>query len=410
MSNRLLCCTGSLDGGGSERQLWQLATRIDSRAFSPQIYVHYRRGRYLELVPDRIPIHAYWPQLPSRFHWPGKIHRDQVRHLTECIRREQISLVYDRTFHMTLVTAPACRSSGCPRVSVIVSPPSKDFRQSRERFAWIKKRRLRQAYLDPHATTLAVSASVAEDAAEFYRIPRSKIEVCASPIDIEAVREAARADVFSDAYPGTHSDSYSGASQGGQVQPEMRVVVVGRLSREKGQQLAIEAFARAVGKQNRANWSMDLLGEGPERNALQRRSAELKIDERVTFHGFVNNPYPFVKRADLLVIPSEYEGFPNVALEAMVLKTPVVATDCSGALSELLGRGERGQIVPVGDIEALTRAIVDFSQASAVWRERTARAEVFVADNHGLHQWLARMQEILERQAGVADAGKERQA
>lgn len=379
MSIRLLGCSGSLEGGGSERQLWQLATGIDSRQFSPQLYLLRRCGTYVAQTPSRIPIHDFESVQPEKglLQWPGKLHRAQVAHLSSLIRQQKIDIVYDRTFHMTLVTGPACRATRTPRVSVIVSPPSRDFPHSRERFAWLKKRLLRWAYCDPLGKTVAVSKSVAEDACHFYGLPPGRIESVASPIDIGQVEQAAQTE----------------------WQPEdaaeSRMCVVGRLSEEKGQRVAIAAFAKAVASEPSRRWCLDVVGDGPDRERLQALARTLGVEAQVRFHGFVANPYPIIKAAGLLVIPSEYEGLPNVALEAMVLRTPILATDCSGTLSELLGGDQRGLIVPVGDEERMAHAMQRRVEQEDVWRQRSQDAYQRVCREHALPAWLEKMEELL---------------
>jgi glycosyltransferase involved in cell wall biosynthesis len=386
---RLLCCSGSLEGGGSERQLWQLATNLDSARFTPEIYLLYRRGIYLSRLPARIPVHAFWSDFSeNQFFFPGQIHAKQGRHLAQLIRERGIDVVYDRTFHMTLITAAACRQTGTPRLSVIVSPPSLDFKRSRERFKWIKRRLLSKAYRDPLCSVLAVSQSVAEDAMQFYGLPRAKIQTVASPIDVEAVQQAAKMEV--------------GQLAAADQPWDLNLVVVGRLSAEKGQRLAIEALAVLRQQRPNLNVVLDIVGDGPDRELLERLAKTLGVEGQVRFLGFLENPYPLIRRAGLVLIPSVYEGLPNVALEAMGLGTPVLATESSGSLRELLGDRERGVLVPVGDTAALVREILNRVEQPADWEQRASLASHWVPEHHGLQPWCARMQQLLECRARSA--------
>lgn len=397
MTISLLCCSGSLDGGGSERQLWQLASNISRPEFDPQIYLHYRRGVFLERCAKDLPVHAFWDAYePAQFRIPGAIHRAQVQHLADLLRRQKIQVAYDRTYHMTLVTAAACALAGVPRVSVIVSPPSQDFGRAGERFGWWKKRKLRAAYSAAAAKTLAVSQSVAVDAAEFYGLDVNAIEIVPSPIDIDSVRQLSLEQT-----PEQNSlmSQVAGkaASQG--ALPRHRICVVGRLSDEKGQALAVEAFAPLAARDER--WELEIIGDGPDRGALERLAEQLGLAARVHFRGFMDNPYPAIQAADLVLVPSKYEGLPNVALEAMALGTPVIATNCSGSVRELLGdskmsgRGLRGQVVPAGDVARLSQALLAFEPTSPEWRDRVQMAQAWVASHHGLQQWLERMEALL---------------
>ncbi|MCA9158940.1 MAG: glycosyltransferase [Planctomycetales bacterium] len=380
MPMRILCCSGSMESGGSERQLWQLAVGLPAEHIEVQIYLIYRRGKYLSQIPARIAVHDFSSQqLESGPRYPGSIHRQQVKHLTKILREQQIDLVYDRTFHMTLVTAAACRATGTPRVSVIVNPPSSDFVRSQERFGWLKKRLLARAYRDPRSRCLAVSNSVAEDAASFYQIPKTCIEAIPSPIDIATVEQAAQADPT--AVPDRDTT--------------FRWLIVGRLAEQKGQRLAIEAMAKLKAMRPNQPIELTLIGDGPLRESLVERAKQLNLQSTVRFEGQLDNPYPWMQATDLLCIPSWYEGLPNVALEGMCLNTPIVASDCSGSVRELLGDG-RGCVVPVGDVDALAHAVLDRIEQPQRWQARASAARNWVTERHRLQPWLSHMQQLFE--------------
>lgn len=376
---RVLCCSGSLEGGGSERQLWQLASQLDRNQFAPSVYLLYRRGHYIEQLPSDVSVTAFWDEFDEqRRYWPGQIRRMQIRHLEQAIRKLRIDVVYDRTFHMTLLTAPAACRARVPRVSVVVSPPSADFQKSRERFRFLKKRLLAAAYRQSGCITIAVSQEVADDAAAFYGLVRSRIRVIPNPVDIEAVRAAAGSGC---------------AANLGTTKSNNRIAVVGRLSCEKGQRLALEAL-RIVNANRTQLRYMDIVGDGPDRAELEQLASQLGIAEYVKFHGFLPNPYPLIRASQLLCIPSEHEGLPNVALEAMALGTAVVATNCSGSLRTLFGANERGILIQPGDAQALA---AEFSAASIPNEKLTRRSQLaskWVEENHAMANWLNEMQSL----------------
>lgn len=425
MSIRVLCCCGSLESGGSERQLWQLAVGLPAQHFAAEIYLIYRRGVYLEKVPARIPVTDFDSQAGSTRYWtPGAIHRQQVKHLIRTLRERQIDVVYDRTFHMTLLTAVACRATRTPRVSVIVSPPSQDFVRSKERFGWLKKRLLARAYRDQRSICLAVTECVAQDAADFYGLTRSNIWVVPSPIDIRQVEDAAQTKL-------------SCAGEADPCGPKWRWVVVGRLSGEKGHGLAIRAMAHLRNMRPHLMRTIELvlIGAGPEREALVELVQQLGLQSSVRFVGQLANPYPWIRSAELLCIPSLYEGLPNVALEAMCLHTPIVATDCSGSLRELLGvplpvfpanqsrhgkggqpvasrlatgqytEGQRGVMISIDDEQALASAVLDSLDRPQAWAVRAAAAGAWVRERHGMQPWLEQMQQLFETLPKAEDRG-----
>jgi len=132
------------------------------------------------------------------------------------------------------------------------------------------------------------------------------------------------------------------------------ILAIGRLSPQKDFASLIKAFAR-LSKTHRAR--LVILGEGPERRLLEDLVKELGVSNDVLLPGFVNNPYKFLKNSDLFVLSSIYEGLPNVLIEALALRVPVVSTACRSGPSEILENGKTGQLVAVGDTDALAEAM-----------------------------------------------------
>jgi len=132
------------------------------------------------------------------------------------------------------------------------------------------------------------------------------------------------------------------------------LLAVGRLSRQKGFDLLLPAFAQLLATAPDAH--LTIAGTGSDESALRALSRTLGIADRVTFRGFVENPYPLMRAADLYVLSSRYEGFPNVALEALACGTPVIATACPGVAGLILP-GINGWLAPVEDIAGLRAAL-----------------------------------------------------
>src|SRR5690606_17870421 len=100
-----------------------------------------------------------------------------------------------------------------------------------------------------------------------------------------------------------------------------------------------------------------ILGEGPMRDDIIEMADELGLRERVHLLGFRDNPADYVAHADVFVLTSLFEGFPNVVAEALALGRTVVATDAPGGAAEILQDGACGFLAPVGDVDAVARAI-----------------------------------------------------
>jgi GalNAc-alpha-(1->4)-GalNAc-alpha-(1->3)-diNAcBac-PP-undecaprenol alpha-1,4-N-acetyl-D-galactosaminyltransferase len=158
-----------------------------------------------------------------------------------------------------------------------------------------------------------------------------------------------------------------------------RVLAMGRLSWEKGFDLLLRAFRRVHLELPGA--SLRILGEGPERGALERLAHELGIAEHLHLPGAVSDPHRWLCDGELFVLPSRYEGYPNALAEAMACGLAVVATDCPYGPRQLIRSGENGVLVTPGDPDALGNAMLTLLRSPS---ERARLAERAVEVRHAL--------------------------
>ncbi len=152
------------------------------------------------------------------------------------------------------------------------------------------------------------------------------------------------------------------------------ILAAGRLSPQKDFPTLIRAFALLSRDRE---LRLLILGEGPERAALESLVRDLGLTERVALPGFQANPFAFMARARLFVLASAWEGLPGVLIQAMACGTPVVSTDCPSGPREILADGRFGPLVPVGNPPALARAIIDTLDRPCPGAMLRARADEF---------------------------------
>ena len=133
------------------------------------------------------------------------------------------------------------------------------------------------------------------------------------------------------------------------------VVAVGRLNKQKNFPLLIKSFARV--HKEFPQYKLDIYGEGPERATLQELIGQLGMEQKITLCGASKNVKEQIADAELFVMSSDYEGFPNALLEAMAIGLPVVSTDFSTGIASELVEQENGLVVPVNDEDALAEAM-----------------------------------------------------
>lgn len=203
--------------------------------------------------------------------------------------------------------------------------------------SWVFPRAMRAIYpLADHCVT--VSKDAAMDLRELAALPPEQVTAIYNPTLTDDVYERAEKEVD---HPWLDSD-------------RPVVLAVGRLTDQKGFDTLVDSFAQLLEK--RDAWLI-ILGEGEDREGLESLASEHGIDDRIDLPGYVDNPYAYMREADVFVLSSRYEGMPNVIVEAAAIGTPLVATDCPSGPRELLNGGEAGELVPVEDPHEMAEAI-----------------------------------------------------
>ena len=156
-----------------------------------------------------------------------------------------------------------------------------------------------------------------------------------------------------------------------------RIVSVGRLTEQKNHALLIDSF-KSIAKEF-PDTILDIYGEGPKRAELQEKIDNFGLSARIRLRGNILDVHEQIKDAGVFVLPSNYEGTSNALLEAMMMGLPCISTDCAGS-DEVIENKKSGIIVPVGDQDALTRAL------------RTLLSDRVMADNmaHAAHERVSK--------------------
>lgn len=155
-----------------------------------------------------------------------------------------------------------------------------------------------------------------------------------------------------------------------------RLLALGRLVHQKGFDVLMEAIA-IVRKTKR--WSLVVVGDGPQREVLQKQVRHLEIDKCISFLGERINPFPYYGWADIVIIPSRFEGFPNVLLEAMACGKAAIVSNCLTGPYEMTSQGKFAQLVPVDDAEVLAKEIMRLGDNKILRENLGQQAAVHVA-------------------------------
>jgi len=157
------------------------------------------------------------------------------------------------------------------------------------------------------------------------------------------------------------------------------VLGAGRLAEQKDFETLIRAFEGVAEQKDNAR--LLIVGSGSKEAQLQTLVSELGLEDRVELVGYVDNLYAYMNAADVFVLSSRWEGFGIVLVEAMAVGTPVVSTDCPHGPSEILSNGEYGELVDVGDTEAMADSIHGVLSNREKGKQITQRASDFTVTN-----------------------------
>ena len=156
------------------------------------------------------------------------------------------------------------------------------------------------------------------------------------------------------------------------VPGQQRLLAVGRLDPQKGFDLLIAAFATLAGRY--PHWELVILGEGSLRSALQAQIDAADLRQQVFLPGRAGNIGQWYASADLYVMSSRFEGFPNTLAEAQAYGLPAVSFDCDTGPRDIIRHDVDGLLVPAGDVAGLTAALDRMMGDAALRRQFSARA------------------------------------
>ncbi len=146
------------------------------------------------------------------------------------------------------------------------------------------------------------------------------------------------------------------------------VINVSRFTKRKDHFTTIYGFKLTSDKIN--NLKLILIGYGPEIDNIKYLIKNLKLQKKVILLNEKTNPYPFIKKSDLLVLSSKYEGMGNVLVEAITLNTPVISSNCKAGPSEILLNGKGGDLFKVKDYRDLSKKMIDFFNNKKILRNK----------------------------------------
>ena len=368
---RILYFIPSLRGGGAERQVAEHLARLPRHHFRLDLALCHGDGIYLERLPPDVDVRV----LPAGEGWAAP---RRVRHLRRLLRKRRYDALVSHIWYCDFLSllADLTTPQKVPRICFVHSDYRRLLGDLGSTILWRNRIALhltQRLYRRAHRVVFLTEATRREICRR-TGLPEERTTVIPNGVDPARLRALAR-DGEPLPWPGSG----------------LRIVAVGRLAPEKGYDLLLEALARIRDRGLEA--SLLILGEGPERSRLERMIEGMRLGNRASLPGFVRNPFPTIRHAEMAVLSSRWEGLPNAILEAMALGTPVLSADCPSGPRTLREEGA-GVLVPPDDVEGLAEGLARLIQ-SVEERSRLSRRGLMRVRDYDWRVIVPRLKELL---------------
>ncbi len=352
----------SLNGGGAERVMAGLASRLQQRGHAGTLITldDGRNDRHdVDAAVMRIPLDV---MRPSHHKWQAvKNNVERILRLRKAIIDSQPEVVLSFCDVTNALTLLATRGRSIP---VVVSERSDPAKQSIP-WPWSK---LRPRLYRSATNVIALTETSAQTLARWSR---------REPVVIPSAVDTA---------PQIERDSLKPTAK-------RMVLGVGRLEHEKGFDRLINAFAKLAPKY--PDWHLRIVGEGSRRQELQRLVEAARLQGRIELPGWQRPIWPSYADADLFVLPSRYEGFPSALLEAMASGLPVVAVDCESGPRAIIRSGVDGLLIENND--ASLAGAMDRCMGDGALRRNLAAAATTVTERFGWDAMVTAYEQVLSK-------------
>jgi len=339
-----------LKAGGTERQASYIANDLSEKGHRVTVVCIERQSAFRDLF--NVPV-EYLNSKNSNFKLLANF-----KNLVNTLVRLQIDVVLSRAWSVNLVTSAAASKADIP--SVLFLSGSIDL----SHHSGIK-RKIHKHFIQKAAHVISVSNKAKGNCVRWLQIDKNKITVIHNGVDLKRVaKKSAHTEILPEYLTKLEAP---------------KIVFVGRLIHRKGLDLLLKSISEIKGIDQTVE--LIVVGGGEEKPAYKKLAQDLGIYKNVHFVGEQKNPFPFMKLADIFVLPSRSEGFPNVLLEAMALGLPVIASNCETGPGEILN-GKNGLLVDPNSSESL------FEPLNLLLNNDTVRSEIGSSGKDTVRQYF----------------------
>jgi glycosyltransferase involved in cell wall biosynthesis len=327
IENKVTFFLSSVMGGGAERVFISIANDFASKGMNVDLVLANGKGPYLEEISDLVNVvdlscrqsfssinqlSLYLNNIKPNVFFSTQMHTNVVALLALMISRHKPMVILREANALE-----AYRTGFKNRIVLLLA-----------RFLYKKADKI-----------IALHEAMKKEIINAFHITDEKITVINNPVSIEKIRELSKKE--------NQIKLVTGGNK--------YILGIGRLDQQKDFKTLILAYDKVYKEFN--DIKLVILGEGVLFLEIEKQIEKLGLSNQVILPGFIPNPFPWIKSAEMLVSTSKFEGFPNVLIQALALDVSVIATNCPGASAEILEYGKLGTLIAIGDVNDLAKAI-----------------------------------------------------
>lgn len=326
---KIMFMVNGLSGGGAEKILQTLLKNIDRKKYEITLYSLHYDSNAINLYPSDIEYKYLYGYKKSNFMF------DHIKEFFDKIKGKMFNILPPSLFHFMYI-----RGKYDIEVAFIEGESTKIVsglcNKHSKKYAWVHIDLINNPWTNivykslkeeikcysKFDKVLCVSSSVKEAFDKKYHTGNSAIQY--NPVDEKEIIIKSKELLI-------------------KKQADLQLVSLGRLVPQKGYDRLVKCVKKIKDK-GYDNFNIWILGDGEQREALEKYIKDYELEKYITLLGFKSNPYPYIAASDAFICSSRSEGFSTVATEALILEKPIFTVDCAG-MKELFGSYDCGRIV-----------------------------------------------------------------
>ncbi|MGY6040678.1 glycosyltransferase [Aeromonas sp. AE23HZ002T15] len=375
MKKKVLFVMKTLEGGGAEKVLVNILNHLDEAKYEITLLLLKYEGVYLSSLPSYIKVKYLLGPEPTGFLRRGIIYS---------MKKRWYSLVLAKPW-LANVLLPDYYDVGVSFLEGDASLLLSYLNGPQKKIAWVHidlerhhtlPREIEKVVYERMDEVVCVSEGVKQSVLNLHPFLESNISVIYNPVDTTLIAAKGKESI--------------------KIGRGLNVLAIGRLlNSQKAFDLLLAAHHQNIAAG--MDYHLTILGEGSDREVLEKYIQEHQLSDHTSLLGFQDNPYPYIAGCDLFVMSSRYEGYPVVLVEAMTLGKAIVSTTCTGP-QEALNDGEFGYLVPVNDVNTLAEGIKTLLEDQGVC-ERYASLSKQRADIFSFRRSMMDVERLLDTQS-----------